>query len=144
MARMLLALPLLIALGCGPMVMIPGGELSGEVKPTPSDWSFSDDVETVQLETNPDDPYSVNVWGVSAGPHFYIAAGRKTNQCAENLRMDPHARLRIGDDIFEVQAVEVVEEAELDTFLAAAQQKYDFEPEPDQRAEAALFRLGPR
>ena len=28
-----------------------GGELSGTVKPAPSDWSFTDSVETVQLET---------------------------------------------------------------------------------------------
>ena len=145
MKRLVMAsLGLLIAVGCGPIAMIPGGALSGDVKPTPTDWSFSDSVETVQLETNPDDPYSVNVWGVGDGAHFYIAAGDKTNEWAENLRHDPRARLRIGDDLYELRAIEVHDDAQLDTFLAAAKQKYDFEPEPEQRANAALFRLGPR
>ena len=140
----LTCLALAIATGCGPIVMIPGGALSGDVKPTPGDWSFSDEVETVQLETNPDDPYSVNVWGIASGAHFYVAAGDKTNEWAENLRKDSRARLRIGDDVFELEAIEVTDDAELDTFVKAAQMKYDFEPDPEQRAKAALFRLGPR
>ena len=57
----------LVLVGCGPIVMVPGGELSGTTTPVPADWAFSDAVETVQLETRPDDPYSVNVWGVSDG-----------------------------------------------------------------------------
>lgn len=143
-SRILLTVALFFAAGCGPLVMIPGGALSGEVKPVPADWSFSEAIDTVQLETRPDDPYSVNVWGVAIGPHFYIAAGRMTNQWAENLRADPRARLRVGDDVFEVAAVEVDDEAELEAVLAALQKKYEFEPDPEDRAEATLFRFGPR
>ena len=97
---------LLFALGCGPLVMVPGGELSGTVKPAPSDWSFTDSVETVQLETRPEDPYSVNVWGVAAGDAFYVASGRGESAAwAKHIAADPRVRLRVGEDLYELSAV---------------------------------------
>ena len=83
MKRPLVAAPLafvsLAVIACGPIWMIPGGELSGTVVPVPADWSFSDAIEIVQLETNPDDPYSVNVWGVGVGPIFYVASASESS-----------------------------------------------------------------
>ena len=140
-----LVLPLaLLSLACGPLVMIPGGALSGEVSPPPDDWSFSDAIDTVQLETNPADPYSVNVWGVAAAGAFYIGAGDKDSQWARNIRANPNVRLRIEGALYELAAQEVLDDAEREVFLAAAKKKYDFEPEPDQRETSTLFRLGPR
>lgn len=136
-----LALALLATTGCEPVWMLPGGALSGPVEPVPADWSFSDSFETVQLETSPDDPYSVNVWGVGVGRNFYVAAGRGKNRWARNLAEDPRVRLRIGDDVYEMKAVRVESDAELEAFLAAAKRKYDFEPDEEQREDAALFRL---
>jgi hypothetical protein len=131
--------------GCGPLVMFPGGELSGEVKPPPDDWSFTDDVDNVQLETRPEDPYSVNVWAVAAKDAIYIASGRGADAgWARHIAEDPRVRLRVGEAIYELKAEQTMDEAELDAFLAAAQKKYDFEPEPEQREEAVLFRLTPR
>lgn len=133
------------ALACGPLVMIPGGALSGEEQPPPADWSFTDDVEVVQLETRPADPYSVNVWGVAAEGAFYVASGRGADAgWAGHIAEDPHVRLKVGDAIYPLRAVRTDDEAELDAFLAAAKAKYDFEPEPEQREEAVLFRLDPR
>ena len=55
--------------------MFPGGELSGPVaRGTVSDWSSSDAEVTVQLETRPSRPCSVNIWGVTRGSDFYISA----------------------------------------------------------------------
>jgi hypothetical protein len=140
-----LAIPLLLVLGCGPLVMIPGGSLSGDVQPVPADWSFTDEVETVQLETRPDDPYSVNVWGVGVGDTFYIASGRGIDAAwAEHIEANPNVRLRVGDAIYELAAARTTDPAELDAFLAAAKEKYDFEPEPEQRETAVLYRLTPR
>ena len=50
------------ALACGgPMLMIPGSSLRGEVVTEPvSDWSFASD-RFVDLETRPADPYSVEL-----------------------------------------------------------------------------------
>lgn len=134
----------MIPLACGPLVMIPGGELSGTPQPTPAEWSFTDEIETVQLETLPEDPYSVNVWGVAMGSGFYVAAGDPGSRWAQNIGADPRVRLKLGEDLYELQAVRTDDPAERDAFLAALKRKYDFEPEPEQRSQAALFRLEPR
>jgi hypothetical protein len=143
--RHLLALTLFACVvglaGCGPLVMIPGGRLSGEVQPVPVDWSFSDAVETVQLETRPSDPYSVNIWGVGVGPDFYVASGRASNAWAGNIEADPRVRLRIEGTLYEMRAERVDTQAERERFLVAAKAKYDFEPDSEQSSEAILFRL---
>ena len=131
-------------LGCGPLVMVPGGALSGSVRPVPSDWSFSDAIETIQLETRPSDPYSVNLWGIGIGENFYLAAGSSESRWASYISDDPRVRLRLGDDLYELQATRTKDPAELDAFLAALKRKYDHEPEADEREEATLFRLEAR
>ena len=136
---------LLLALGCDPISMVPGGELSGTVKPTPADWSFTDSVEIVQLETRPEDPYSVNIWGVAAKGAFYVASGRgEENAWARHLAEDPRVRLRVNEDIYELRAVRTDDPAERDAFLEAAHRKYDFEVDEEQQAKSILFRLDPR
>lgn len=134
----------LLLVGCGPLITIPGGSLSGTAAPVPTDWSFSDEVETVQLETRPSDPYSVNVWGVGLGDRFYIAAGDPENRWARNIEADPEVRLRIGETIYEMRAEVTRDPADREAFLAAARTKYDWEPEADETDDAILFRLGPR
>ena len=135
------------AVGCeGPIAMFPGGELSGEVRPVPESWRFSDAVEEVQLETRPGEPYSVNVWGVAVGKRFFIASGRgMQNAWAQHIAADPRVRLRIGEHLFELRAVRNDDLLDRRRFLAAARIKYDgFEPDEDQASEAVLFVLGPR
>jgi hypothetical protein len=140
----LAVLSLLAVSACGPIVMIPGGQLSGTPKPVPPNWSFSDSIDTVQLETRPDDPYSVNVWGVAAGPFFYLAAGNSESTWAQHIQSDPHVRLKLGDDIYQLVARAIDDPAEREVFLAALKRKYDFEPDPDERDAAMLFRLEAR
>lgn len=130
--------------GCGPIWMLPGGELGGNVAPVPSDWAFSDAAETVQLETRPGDPYSVNIWGVGVGERFYVAAGDASSSWATHIAEDPNVRLKVEDSIFELRATRIEDEAEIEVCLAAIKRKYDFEPKPEQRGEATLFRLEPR
>ena len=144
--RILFLTAVLFALACGgPLVMIPGGELSGTVQPAPPDWAFSDGVDDVQLETRPSDPYSVNVWGVGAGDRFLIAAGGGVvSAWATNMIDDSRVRLRIGENIYEMEAMLTDDEGVRTEFLAAAKEKYDFEPDAEQSAEAALFVLTPR
>lgn len=135
---------LLLGTACGgPIVMIPGGELAGPVEAVPDSWAFSDAHEDVQLETRPDDPYSVNVWGVATGDAFYVA-GSDENRWAAYIEANPMVRLRIDGSIYELTATATDEEAELDAFLAAVKTKYDWEPDEEQRAGATLFRLEPR
>ena len=124
-----------------PVAMIPGGKLSGSVKQPPADWSFSVEFEEVQLETRPDDPYSVNLWGVGVGEVFYLAAGSADARWAGYIREDPRVRLRIGEDLYELMATLTEDEVELEAFLSALKRKYDFVPSEEQRAKAAVFRL---
>jgi hypothetical protein len=125
--------------------MLPGGALSGTVEPAPADWSFTDAVEIVQLETRPDDPYSVNIWGVAARGAFYVASGRgEENAWAKHLLEDPRVRLRVNDSLYELQAARTDDPAERDAFLEAAHKKYDFEVDEEQQSKAILFRLDPR
>jgi hypothetical protein len=141
--KLLVLLSTAAVVACGPLVMLPGGKLSGGVKPVPADWSFSDSIDTVQLETRPRDPYSVNVWGTAAGADFYIG-GSKKNRWIAHIAEDPNVRLKLGDDVYELRAELTDDPADLDAFLAAVKRKYDFEPEPDQRAEAVLLKLEAR
>ncbi|MGH0036576.1 MAG: hypothetical protein ACQGVK_16235 [Myxococcota bacterium] len=135
----------LMGVACGPMGPIPGGELSGAEAAPPDDWAFSDATETVQLETRPADPYSINVWGVGLGPHFYLAAGEgQASTWARHLVADPEVRLGVEGRLYPLRATRVEDPAEIERVLAAMQEKYDFVPDPEQRAQAWLFRLDPR
>ncbi len=134
----------LALLACQPIAMLPGGGLRGTVEPVPSDWSFSDAIKKVQLESRPSDPYSVNVWGVGVGERFYVAAGDSENNWVRHIAADPRVRLKLGSAIYELRATRTDDPAELDAFLEEVKQKYDFEPEPEQREKAVLFRLEPR
>ena len=138
---------LVLSVGCGgPLVMIPGGELSGTVETVPSDWTFSDDFEDVQLETRPGDPYSVNIWGVADGERFYIASGRGLESTwAQHIEADPNVRLRIGEQLYEVRAVRTDDPPDRVRFLAAGKEKYDgFEPDEEQAADSVLYFLESR
>ncbi|MDJ0786057.1 MAG: hypothetical protein QNK05_04575 [Myxococcota bacterium] len=144
--RACLAFVLLIAalgLACGPIVTIPGGRLSGEVASPPADWSFTDAVDTMQLETAPDDPYSVNVWATASAGSMYVV-GREGSGWVDRATANPEVRLRVGDTLYELRAVPVTDEAELDALVAAIGAKYDFEPDPEDRARARPFRLEAR
>ena len=103
----------LALLACGPLGPLPGGRLSGEVAGAPPDWAFSDAEKNVQLETRPGDPYSVNVWGVAVGDHFYLASGQAgESKWAQYIVEDPEVRLRVAGTVYEMRAVRVEGETE--------------------------------
>ena len=138
---------LLFVLGCGgPLVTLPGGSLSGTLISPPSDWTFTNAIKTVQIETRPDDPYSVNIWCVVVGRQLFIVSGRgMENAWAQHIDADPNVRLRVGTDLYELRAVISNDSADRERFLAALAKKYDeFDPDEEQPSEAVLFRLEAR
>jgi hypothetical protein len=126
------------------MVVFPGGRLSGDVKRAPSDWAFSERIEVVQIETRPGDPYSVNLWGAAQDGTFYVMAASRERRWAKNLMADPKVRLKVCEDVYEMTAAEVTDEATIDRVIEALLAKYDFSPSAEQRAEGVLFALTPR
>ncbi|MGI9591697.1 MAG: nitroreductase/quinone reductase family protein [Myxococcota bacterium] len=131
--------------GCGgPVVLLPGGALEGKAAETPDSWAFTDAVNTVQLETRPADPYSVNIWVIALDENLYVHAGDNRAAWVENLEADPNVRLQVNDSIYELSAARVETQAEFDRFSDAYEQKYDRRPGNENVAEAYLFRLAAR
>ncbi len=139
-----LMLTALIA-ACGdPLLLLPGGALEGSTVAAPDSWSFTDAVETVQLETLPGDPYSVNIWLIALGENLYIHAGANRSTWVENIEADPNVRLRVNDSIYELVASRVDDQDEFDRFSDAYEQKYGRRPRNENVTEAYLFRLEAR
>ena len=91
-------------LACGgPVLVFPGGALSGEVVTGSAEsWSFPAD-GVLTLETRPSDPYSVNINFTTRDGVIYIdpAEGRGW---LENLREDARVRVRIDGRIYPMTA----------------------------------------
>ena len=123
---------------------MPGGKLEGAPTPIPQSWVFTDEVDTVQLETRPADPYSVNIWVIAMDPSLYVHAGASRSTWVENMEADPNVRLKVDDSIYELTATRVTEQTEFDRFIAAYEKKYGRKPRHEIIADVYLFRLGAR
>ena len=135
----------LLALGCGPLGPFPGGSLSGDVATgLPADWSFADEEKTVQLETRPEDPYSVNIWAVGMGPIAYVHAGANRSSWVEHMEANSEVRIRVEGNLYELRASRVEDQDEFDRFSDAYEQKYGSRPRNENVTEAYLFRLEAR
>ena len=131
--------------GCSePRGPIPGGELRGTEQPVPDDWSFTAATEDFQLETQPSDPYSVNVWAVDIGAVLYVAAGGGGTTWAQYMQQDPNVRLRDGDAIYPLQAQLVTDIDELLAIRKRFEAKYDLGEIGDDADDALVFALTPR
>lgn len=135
---------LVCLLGCGPTLIFPGGELSGPVAAVPEDWGLLDEISTIQLETHPAEPYSVNVWAVGIGSRLYVHAGANRSRWVENLIADPLARVRVDGTIHPVVAVRVEDPTEFSVFADAYQKKFGMRPRNENVADVYLYRLDPR
>ncbi len=104
--------------GCGgPLLVFPGGALSGTAVTEPvEDWSFVTDT-FLELETRPSDPYSVQLNYVVKDGKLYIDPS-EGKRWLEHIRQDPRVRVRFGDRIYPLQAVLVGKPGELPGFDA--------------------------
>ena len=134
----------------GPLGPIPGPELSGSVIEEPvEDWSFIDAVKVVQIETRPEDPYSVSTWATRIGDGIYVFASDDESPWVRNISQDPRVRIRIEGRIHECRAERVANFDKKRDFLTAMKLKYQhdfgFDPEFFHRAwdtgEFVLLRM---
>ena len=128
---------LLVALritGFGPHDRTPGLWLKGNLVTIPvADWSFTDKIETVNVQTRTWYllPHSVTTYCVAYNGQLYLTSvyragltyphGRSWN---ENIVRDPHVRIRIGDQLYDRTLSRVTDETLRQTVLAAKRKKY--------------------
>ena len=142
MFRLIAWLMFVVALGCnGPTLLLPGGRLDGEAMSAPPDWTFADDYGTVQLETQPEDPYSVNVAFTIIDGRLYINAGDTETQWAKNIAADPKVRLRLKGHLYDVRAVRVSDPTAIARFGHAWTNQSMFRRDPAALDQLWLYRL---
>ncbi len=143
MSFRLLAVPLILAaLGCnGPMGLLPGGELNGESRPAPADWTFAGDSGIVQLETRPEDPYSVNIAFTVLDGRLYINAGDTETQWVKNIASNPLVRLRLDGVLYELRTERVMDADEIATFAGAWTTQSMFRRDPTELDDVWIYRL---
>lgn len=145
LARAVCTLAAVVALAaCDPVFVFAGGELSGTERSMPADWGFTRDFNTIQLETRPSNPYSVNVWGVAVNRHFYVASDGGESRWARAIEAEPRVRLRIGDDIYRLAATRARDPGELEDVIDAYIEKYGGDRERSFVRDAWVYRLGSR
>jgi hypothetical protein len=139
-AACLLLLSLVVACN-GPFGLFSGGGLSGDPKPAPADWSFAGDYGTAQLETLPEDPYSVNLAYTILDGRLYINAGDTETQWVKNMTLDPNVRLRLDGALYELRAERVSDPAEIAAFAKAWTDQSMFRRDPTELDQVWIYRL---
>ena len=139
--------------GCGPLGPISGRALSGSLIETPvAGWSFVDDTKIVQLETNPEAPYSVNIWLTRVEDGIFVFQASEESTWVHNVAENPRVRVRIEGRVFERHAARVGDLETKRAFLTAMKAKYEGDLGWDTEfwqhgwdtGEFLLFRLGRR
>ena len=147
LAPFLLALAVSLA-GCnGPLPFLSGGALDGPVVEAPTSWAdLGESSGLMELETNPEDPYSVNLAYTIVGETLYAYAGDTRTTWVEYMDADPRVRMRIDGSIYELRAERVGEdeEAEIVAFAKAWTAQGSYHLDPMELEERWLYRLHPR
>lgn len=157
--RFALLLCAIVCVACEPQDRRPGLWLRGEVVSEPvSDWSFTDDVTEIHVETNSwyGLPHSVTVVCVALGDRLYVPSvyGERGEFPDErlwnrNVMRDPRVRLKIGERIYERSAVLVEDPEEWREVLDAFARKMPFWKQLSEQPEAErpklyFLRMDPR
>jgi len=139
-----IALLSLVLIGCADYLPFSGGGLEGVVAEHPASFVDIGKQEIVQLETNPVDPYSVNLWVIGNDDSLYIFAGDSETTWVQHIAVDPNVRLKIGESIYELAATRVTDADEFEAFAQAWEAKYGNRPRNENVDETWLMRLAAR
>lgn len=135
----------LVLAGCsGDWIPFASGELEGEPAPIPAGWSGVADASVIQLESNPEEPYSVNLWVIGMDDALYVHAGANRATWVENIEADPRVRLGHDGHVYELRATRVTSAADFERFSEIYRDKYGNYPRNRDVAQAYLYRLVPR
>lgn len=158
-SALVIAFAILLLAACQPQDRRPGLWLSGEVETAPvTDWSFANEQREIFVETRTwyGIPHSVTTVVVAHNgtlyvPSVYFEGGEFPDArfWNRNVVRDPRVRLKIGERIYERQAVLVEDPAEWNDVLAAFASRIPFwqemasKPEPE-RPKIVFLRMDPR
>lgn len=144
----LVALRFAARLSGGPLGVIPGGRLAGplatEQRP---DWSFTEHVQTIAVEVDPEHPLSVTTWVFTLDGALYVAADffNPLKQWPHRALADPRVRLRIDGRIYERLAVRETDPARIERLRRAIAAKYDIRDDGiAAKVDVWFFRMDPR
>jgi len=145
--------------GIEPKDRRPGTRLAGEPAAIPQDWSTTESVDEVHLETHPwyGIPFSVTTVIARSGDALYVpslydeaAEFPGTKFWNRVVLADPMIRLRVGEKLYELRIDNVTTEAEFLEGVRALAQKYGFwqqqlaELAPAGERKFTILRLRPR
>ena len=125
-----LVLVVLRITGLNPNDRIPGLWLTGDLVTTPvTDWSFTDKVPTIKLQTQSRFllPHSVTINCLAYKGQLYVSSvypAGTPRSWNENVMRDPHVRIKIGDKLYDRTLVLVTDPAERDAVLQVRATKY--------------------
>jgi hypothetical protein len=125
-----LVLVVLRITGLNPHDGIPGLWLTGDLVAAPvTDWSFTDKVSTIKLQTQGRFllPHSVTINCLAYKGQLYVSSINSAGpprSWNENVMRDPHVRIKIGDKLYDRTLVLVTDPAEMDGVLQVRAKKY--------------------
>lgn len=111
-ARLLATVALLALLGSvalfaglGPLGPLPGGILTGPERAPPDDWSFTDAIAEIQVQTHVGPlPWTVTTWVMSHEGRLFIGASECDRVWTHRVFEDPVVRVRIGGVVYLMNA----------------------------------------
>lgn len=126
------------------LIPFSSGELSGTLQSIPDSWTNKATAKVIELETNPEDPYSVKLWIIGDNQKLYVHAGANRATWVEHLQQNAKAKVLIDNNLYELVAQRVTKQAEFDQFSALYEVKYGRRPRNEDVREAYLFSLTAR
>ena len=93
------------------------------------------------VETQGEEPYSVNVAYTVVGGNLFINAGDTETQWAKNIATNPNVRLRLDGKVYEVRAERESAQEVVDAFGEAWTGQSIFRRDPRSLDEVYLYRI---
>jgi len=126
--------------GCA-YVPFSAGKLKGTPTEALADWREIASVSIIQLETNPAQPYSVNIWMIAEQARLYVFAGDNYAQWVQNIESNQSVRLQAEGKVYDLRAYRVIDPDEYLSFTHAWNKKYESDRTDSDVQENYLFRL---
>ena len=143
MRILILAITLALFVGCD-YLPFSGGRLDGSNSAPPKDWSSTLEQEIIQLETNSEKPYSVNLWIVNINNTPYVYSGDNYSTWAKNIFEEKRVVLKADGKLFNMEAHRVLDAEIFENFASAWEAKYGNRPMNENYKETYLFALSKR